>query len=315
MSKKLIAVASAAALALTALVAAPAVAAPAATITEFNSGAGTSASPYLIDVPSLNTLATGSNNVLVYTVSGMATGDVIRVTTTGAVKIVEDITGLGTAQVNVKVPNLGSQLFEDTTESDDDVVLYMYTTNTTAATAVLSVTRTGLSATSTLHIKGAVRTDSGYNLGDAQGVPSTLANGATATISFTATDILGNLVENDTTIVGVTGTSLGAVTWNSSTKRYESVLTSTSSTEFLYSLDINQSTIDGYSSAKDTLKGVVNNPAAATANAAATAQIAALTAQLAESRPKATSVTKKRFNTLARKWNAAFPSQKVALKK
>jgi len=310
MSKKLIAVASAAALALTGLVGvAPAMAAPSAAITEFNSGSGTASSPYLIDVPSANTLVSSANNVLVYTVSGMATGDVIRVTTTGAVKIVEDITGLGTAQVNVKVANLGSQVFEDTTESDDNVVLYMYTTNTTAATAVLSVTRTGLSATSTQHIKGVVATDSGYDVGDVQGVPATLTSGATATISFTAKDIFGNLVEDDSTIVGVTGTSLAAVSWNSSTKRYESVMTSTSSTEFLYSLDFNQATADGYAAAKDTLKGVVNVTGVSSQVASLTAQVAAL--QVIVDRK----VTKKRYNKLARKWNAAFPSQKVALKK
>jgi hypothetical protein len=44
-------------------------------------------------------------------------------------------------------------------------------------------------------------------------------------------------------------------------------------------------------------------------------RIAVLTTQLAASRPIATSVTKKRYNTLARKWNAANPGAKVALKK
>jgi hypothetical protein len=44
-------------------------------------------------------------------------------------------------------------------------------------------------------------------------------------------------------------------------------------------------------------------------------QVATLQAQLANSRAKATSVTKKRYNTLARKWNAANPGARVALKK
>jgi hypothetical protein len=45
------------------------------------------------------------------------------------------------------------------------------------------------------------------------------------------------------------------------------------------------------------------------------AKVTALTDQLAASRPVADSVTKKKYNTLARKWNAANPGAKVALKK
>jgi hypothetical protein len=47
-----------------------------------------------------------------------------------------------------------------------------------------------------------------------------------------------------------------------------------------------------------------------------TAQVTALTAQVAALQVIVDrKVTKKRYNKLARKWNAAFPSQKVALKK
>jgi hypothetical protein len=48
---------------------------------------------------------------------------------------------------------------------------------------------------------------------------------------------------------------------------------------------------------------------------ALTAQVAALTAQLAVSRLIEDSVTQKKYNTLARKWNKANPGAKVALKK
>jgi hypothetical protein len=67
---------------------------------------------------------------------------------------------------------------------------------------------------------------------------------------------------------------------------------------------------------------IVNSADSATALAAAQSQITALqanvtalTAQLAVSRLIENSVTQKKYNTLARKWNAAFPSQRVALKK
>ena len=45
------------------------------------------------------------------------------------------------------------------------------------------------------------------------------------------------------------------------------------------------------------------------------AQVTALSAQLLVSRLIADSVTQLKYNRLARKWNAAFPSQRVALKK
>jgi hypothetical protein len=48
---------------------------------------------------------------------------------------------------------------------------------------------------------------------------------------------------------------------------------------------------------------------------ALTAQVTALTAQLAVSRLIENSVTQKKYNTLARKWNKANPGAKVALKK
>ncbi len=46
-----------------------------------------------------------------------------------------------------------------------------------------------------------------------------------------------------------------------------------------------------------------------------TAKVAAMQAILDVSRLDENSVTQKKYNTLARKWNAAFPSQAVALKK
>jgi hypothetical protein len=49
--------------------------------------------------------------------------------------------------------------------------------------------------------------------------------------------------------------------------------------------------------------------------AALTAQVAAQAAILAVSRLDENSVTQKKYNTLVRKWNAAFPSQRIALKK
>jgi hypothetical protein len=49
--------------------------------------------------------------------------------------------------------------------------------------------------------------------------------------------------------------------------------------------------------------------------ASLTAQVAAQAAILAVSRLDENSVTQKKYNTLVRKWNAAFPSKRIALKK
>jgi hypothetical protein len=77
----------------------------------------------------------------------------------------------------------------------------------------------------------------------------------------------------------------------------------------LAGITLADNSVAGLADANYAYSGVVNNPGAATQVAALTAQVAALTAQVAKR------VSKKKYNTLARKWNAAFPSQKVALKK
>jgi hypothetical protein len=260
-------------------------------------------------VVSANTVIPGTN-ALTYTISSLTTGDVVRVTTTGPWKILESATGLNTAQPNVQVASLGTQSYSKTVSTPDTTIgLVLFTTNTTAGTAVLSVTRTGLSASSTLHLEGTVAADSAYDISDVQGVPATLGDGLTATVSFIAKDTLGNVVENSSNIVGDTGTTLGAVTWHADTKRYRTTMTASSATEFLYSFDAGITTVVGYAAAKDNFKGVVNLAGVASQITALTAQVATLTAQVAKR------VSKKKYNTLARKWNAAFPSQKVALKK
>ena len=81
-------------------------------------------------------------------------------------------------------------------------------------------------------------------------------------------------------------------------------MTSTSSTEFLYSLDINQTTTVGYAAAVDTIKGVVNVTGVSAQIAALTAQVAALVAD---------------YNKLAKRWNKLnknnrAPKKNVALK-
>jgi hypothetical protein len=322
MSKKLIAVASATALAVSALVAAPAIASgPTAVFTTLaaSSTAGTSAAlPATINVPAGNALINSetpaNSTAATLTITGVATGDVVRITTTGAVKVIDDLEGLGTANSRWNVTTFGAATWEDTTTDNAPVVAFVYTTSTTAGTVAVSVTRTGLTYNSTLHIKGVE--GPAYNIVNVTGVPATLAKDATSDVTFTTTDVFGNVKENDSTAITYVNANkssdLGTFAWDPTAKVYKAKLTSPSASPFLVDFSIRAAASDvaGLPKAVRSSTSVVNF-SSATLNA----QIAALTAQLAESRPKANSVTKKRFNKLARKWNAAFPSQRVALKK
>jgi hypothetical protein len=310
MSKKLIAVASAAALALTALVGvAPANAAPAGAVTDDASaiaaGTGTAASPYRIYVPSANTLVAGVNAVT-YTISGLATGDVVRVSTTGSVKIISDISLFSSATTGVNVANLGTTSYSTTKENAASIVLKAFTTTTTAGTIVLDVTRTGLSASSTTYLQGAVTTAGEHTISAVAGLPATMAKFATAVLSFTVKDVFGNAVENDTSILALAAaTNLSAITWDASAKVYKTTLTAPSAGPFVATIDLGAAEVAGLADTSDSAVLVVNNPGVS-------AQVAALTAQVAKLSKR---VSKKKYNTLARKWNAAFPSQKVALVK
>jgi hypothetical protein len=146
--------------------------------------------------------------------------------------------------------------------------------------------------------------------------PSTLANGAKSTLVATVTDVFGNdtTVADDvriTTFDYATGTVATAdATRVEARKVNEYEWTSPSSDAIALSVKLNDNpdNVVGFAKANKFFALTVNS-------AGVSSQVAELTAQLAASRPKATSVTKKKYNTLARKWNAAFPSQKVALKK
>jgi hypothetical protein len=317
MSKKLIAVASAAALALTALVGvAPANANVVVAIAAGNnadSGAGTSASPYLESVPVANVLtALTSIQFDVTTVVGQT----MTVTATGAVRILPEITG--SAADNLFTTASGTTTYTEVAESTTTSFI-AYNTSTTAGTIQISLKSPTTSASGDLiYIKGVKGTAYNYNMT----APASIATGAAGELTFTVTDMFGNVIEDDdtekstilssVTIAGVSAPSKGpAVSWDSSRKVYYlSIAAQSTTTPFGVTLSVASITdVGGLAKAKDTAYAAINSPAAAAANASLTSQVAALTAQVAGM------VTKKRFNKLARKWNAAFPSQKVKLKK
>jgi hypothetical protein len=298
MSKKLIAVASAAALALTALVGiAPASANGTLAITDFTpGGAGTTASPYKIPVPSANTLVAGTN-ALTVTISNLATGDVVRVDSTGGFKLIESIADLGTENQYINVSTLGATTYSKTTTSNVPVVIYAYTTGIAVGTIASTLTRAGISSTNSVTVQGTA--GAAYNMSALVAAPTVLALAGTADLTFTATDVFGNPVENSNIIVGdTTGVNLGTVSWDSTAKVYKTKMTSPSDSAFLYSYDFDAGTdIVGFAKSKDNVSGVVNYSGDATLRTANAALIAD-------------------YNALATKWNkkVKFKRNRVTLK-
>ncbi len=324
MSKKLIAVASATALALSALVGvAPASATPSIAYAGHDTDTtGTSADPYVLAASTVNTIAPGAGDTTVtataqrITVTSIAAGDTVKVTTTGAVKVIDSV--VTTANALIDISKVGSSEITKTLTSGTSQTLYVYTTSTTAGSYTIDVTKTASGTKSTTSATKYIKMGVGlaYNVKDVV-VPSTLAPLAEAEVTFNVIDAFGNVRESNagvTTVTLSTGETFAA-TWDSLRKLNYADITSSTSNPFTISIDQGGSDITGLPKHGSPKVYIVNSPAVASANTALTAQVAALTAQLAESRPKATSVTKKKYNTLARKWNAAFPSQKVALKK
>jgi hypothetical protein len=319
MSKKLIAVASAAALALTALVGvAPASATVTLTLVDSETGSGTSAAPYLESVPVANILDVGTS--VAFTATTVA-GDVMTVTATGTVRILGEITGTAADELHTSASGTTTYTATATDATTDFIV---YNTSTTAGSFSVSLKSATSSATGApVFVKGVAGTVYNYSVV----APSTTTAGTASEVLITATDMFGNAIENDATTstaissadstAGLgTAPTPGAATWDATRKVYTVELPAqTTTSEYAYIINAAITDIGGLAKAKDQSFSIINSAGAAAANATLTAQIAALTTQLAASRPIATSVTKKKYNTLARKWNAAFPSQKVALKK
>jgi hypothetical protein len=293
MSKKLIAVASAAALALSALVAIPAAAAePTVAFVGQASGAGTSSTPYLIAVPYSNSVVRTGNAIEV-TVGALETGDVVRITTSGSVKAIDSAIDVANSAI-FDVTSAHKSSIEKTRTSIADYKFMVQTTTTTAGTVVVSVSRAALTSTSTIYIKGVAGAP--YKITDVTGVPTTIAKNATAAVTFKMADVFGNVVE--TTVPGglTKSANLGPVTWDSTAKVFKSTLTAPSSSAFTVELDLGATDVDGFADATDSYVNVVNFAG----NSSLATQVASLITD---------------YNALAKKWNKLVASKKAPKKK
>jgi hypothetical protein len=333
MSKKLIAVASATALALSALVGvAPASASATAVLATFVASTGandgsTADKAATLDVPSLNVLATSTTAGTIDI--GATAGDTITITTTGAVKGIRSLTGLGTASPNWNVADLGKSSFTYAAAGTDADDIFVYTTSTTAGSVEVKVTSSTYSLSKTFYVKGVEGL--GWKL--TASAPTTVAKGAKGVITATVTDIFGNAVEDTAADDHATGkislqverfpsanaTVPASLVWNDTAKNYQGEFTALTSGAF--TLNVTMEADDGTSDfeAIQDVSGIADadfGSVVLNVNAAGVAtQIASLTAQIAALQVIVDrKVTKKRYNTLARKWNRAFPSQKVWVK-
>jgi hypothetical protein len=331
MSKKLIAVAAAAALALTGLVGiAPATAAMVTsgttlqdgedsllvTSTVSRDGAGTSADPYTIDVPSSG-LAT-SGTTLRFEISTTAQR-VITVTATSGIRLLAEV------EDDTAVVLTGADSLTVTADSDERAEFYAYPTSTTKG--VVTITNDG--DITQIYVEGNV--GPAYDIG-AVTLPA-LEPEEEGEIVAVVTDAFGNVVDEESdqsltvTRVGTGSPDSTDVQYSDTTERWEGTITAGATAgQLAVSLVIAGLTATdeqeaAFGAPNNTFFGIINVAAAKTADEwqadikVLNDRITVLTTQLEASRPKATSVPKKKYNKLARKWNAANPGAKVALKK
>jgi hypothetical protein len=325
MSKKLIAVSAAFALALTGLVGI----APANATTSLAGGTGdglAATTATVIPVPSDNEVDTG--DLITYTVSSAA-AKTVTATATGGVKLLLETTD---AAGDDFPASAGTQSISQSTGAATSVTIYAFTTSTTTGTVVIN---DGIGNTQTFYVKGSAGDP--YNIKVT--APQFVGAGQNGKVDVVVTDVFGNaIVTNtasrlDSVVSGfdINGTVVGgdasiltdsqAFTYDTIRKAYVgNIVGRTTSGQIALSVSLTSSDaaitkVIGLADPVDSFFAVLNGGDQTATITALQAQVAALTAQLAESRPKATSVTKKRFNTLARKWNAANPGARVALKK
>ena len=325
MSKKLIAVAAAAALALTGLVAvAPATAMPFSG-TEQGAGnslmvtgsvargagtVGTLASPYTVNVPSSG-LATSATTMR-FALSATA-ARAFSVTATSGIKLVAAVTD------TTPVVLTGADTLVGTTSSTGTAEFFVYPTSTTRG--VVTLTFDG--DITQVYITGNV--GPAYDIG-AVTLPA-LELSATGVIVAVVTDAFGNAVTSDdnqsltVTRVGTGVTAAAAdVQYSATSLRWEGAVTSGATAGQLAvgltiaGLTATTAQTTAFGAPNNTYFGIIQVALAKTV-AQWAAEIKILQDQLALSRLIENSVTQKKYNTLARKWNAAFPSQAVALKK
>ena len=331
MSKKLIAVAAAAALALTGLVATPA---SATTITDVKInttatvavGGTTTASHSGTTSVSPATWA-ASRTWDFFETTGTTTRNVVRFDVTTSAATTVTVSSTGTVQVSSTLVDsagdalkvgAGSQSISITTTASNLVATF-YAMNTSTTAGKVNIATPG--SLSSYNVKGVVGTP--YTLTSVK-FPTTVTSGVAeadgAVISFQVADAYGNLLDT-ANLTQVTTAALGATvsaeTYSTVRKQYEAVVfgTATSSVALSLALTADDLSTLGFAKPVKAAFATISGGDLATQVTTLTAQVATLTAQLAALQIiKDEKVSKLKYNRLARKWNAAFPNNKVWVK-
>jgi len=320
MSKKLIAVVAAAALALTGLAVAPANASAITNVTIYSGGsaltnAGVALTAGHTDSDSAvkaNTFAAARNVVFNTSITNAATRTAVRfdvntaaadssinITATGGVRMIAAIAS------TTKVTDGVQALNGSTVAGALTFTFYAWNTSSTAGTVVVD---TGPSKM-TFYVEGV--TGDAYNITNVIWPTSLPQSSTTGKVSFGLTDAYGNAV-----IVGSPAlTSLGAGTppvpvYNATTLKWESTLTVTASATSV-ALQIAISPVDlstsGFAAPVDVAFTTVVSGSLSAQVTALTAQVAALTATIA-------GLTSD-YNALAKRWNKKVDSKRRVFNK
>jgi len=342
MSKKLIAIAAAAALGLSALVAAPAQASTLTFAVKNNtteiSAANTAKTAVTHAAPEFNQLTWSDTattlrptNTTVRITVGGAVGQSAVVSSAGGVLVLDDIND---ASGNpLKVGAGSTSLSASFTTGVTSYVFYAYSTSTTPGTVSIS----SAGNTTVFHIGS--RAGTAYNITSTEYPTSVIADGATKhNVYVKISDVFGNAINNDNkgdltavtvadasriaftqttgrmslSAIGVTNAAaVNTWTWDATKTAWKSGdLTTSTSGSVAFRVDL--LTVDhkvGLAAPKNVAFSTLTSGSLEEQVAALTTQVAAL--QVIVDRK----VSKKRYNTLARKWNRANPSDRVALKK
>jgi hypothetical protein len=313
MSKKLIAIAAATALALTGLVATSASAATYSTaVTGATAGTGTSADPYTVPVPTGDVLrweSTAANNTtLKFVVTKTADATSVNVSSTGSIKL---ITAAQLAD-SASDSTTGAATLSDSAVAST-YTFYARTTSTTAGT----VTVTNDGNTSTFNVKGIA--GKAYKV--AYTGPSIASTGVAYSVTAKVTDMFGNPVSGlvaghfTATGLGAFASSITETVTESTTKGTYTVKTAagdvtTSGAGML-------SVVLGGSGASAEVTAFGDQALTGTVSVNSTdpaVSITALTAQVASLQASVTALTAD-YNSLATKYNKLVKKSKRVAKK
>jgi hypothetical protein len=335
MSKKLIAIAAAAALALTGLVATtPASALPVvnnATGAAFvsaegaTSGAGTSADPFLDAVPTSGTVTSTSattTEVLRMSISSTLKSRPVTVTATAGIKLLDEA---GNA-TNKYTATSGKDTLTLTTTSAGAATFVAYATTTSTGVITVSITDSStppVTDVTQVYVKGVA--GSAYAIKSVT-APTSVAPEGKGTFVAVLVDAWGNVVETGelavTVVGGGTGTALvdesstagtaNKMVWSATTKRHAGILTAGKTAGQIavsaqLAGDATTDQVAAFGTPVRTYFTVLTTASVA-------AQVTALTAQVATLTASVTKLTAD-YNALAAKWNKRVASKTAPKKK